>query len=461
MNLSLATSPAARIAGLLLLAGLCSAESCPSDIGDGDQPSEYTVLVSKSSQGGESSGPGGGSLRPSSDEFGAFVAFDSDAVNLVADGNAKRDVFIRERNRSANSTLLVSYRTTDNAQGGEDSQNPSLSADGSTIAFESFARLAVGPQGVSPDGPLIFVHTWAPPALTRLVVTTSLPLPPIPTDPPSYLRNPSLSGDGRYVAFESNVANLNQVQPPLAPYVWDDIAQVYVADLSANPATITLISRASATPLIGGNNNSRNPKISRDGSVVAFDSDATDLQAGLPGTRHVFVGFTAGGPCVCVSLRDDDNPVTQFSFSPSISYDGNLVAFVTNDAVIAPTQSIALRDRTALTTIVLSQAGINDYVQSPTAPALAGNGSAAVFLGSPVTSLAGLPSGFTQVWAWSPGVGVRMVSTHLTGNLAADECEFPAISGDGLWAFWSTAAANLVSSDLNGQNDIFTRGPLQ
>ena len=60
MNRSVVASPGTRLLGLLLLAGLTSAESCPSDIGDGDQPSEYTVLVSKSSQGGSASGPGGG-----------------------------------------------------------------------------------------------------------------------------------------------------------------------------------------------------------------------------------------------------------------------------------------------------------------------------------------------------------------------------------------------------------------
>jgi hypothetical protein len=182
-------------------------------------------------------------------------------------------------------------------------------------------------------------------------------------------------------------------------------------------------------------------------------------------TQQVFVGFRSGADCELVSMQDDETPAVAECSSPSISYDGNLVAFVASDGSgLGPTQVIALRNRSGQTTQILSQVNVGEFVGSPSAPALAGSGSAAVFLGDQHTVLVppGIPSpGFRQAWAWTPAGGVRVVSTHLTGNFAADHCDWPAISGDGLWAFWSTAAANLVNSDLNGQRDIFTHGPLR
>jgi hypothetical protein len=442
----------ARLAALLLAAALCTGESCPTDIGKGDSPGLYTILVSIAADGSASGGFGFGSHNPSASEFGDIVAFDSDAVNLAADGNGERDVFVRDRSSTFFSTALVSLNTdAGGLQGAERSENPSLSADGLVVAFESEARLAVGPQG-SAGLPLLFVHDrflWE----TRLVLATS---PPVG----GYLRNASVSGDGQFVAFQSNISNLAQAQPPIVPYVAGVLDQIFVADMSFNPPAITLISHAAGFPATPGNNNSRFPKITRDGSAVVFESDASDL-AGATGTRQVFMGFLSGADCEIVSLHDDDTPATAFCTFPSVSYDGNLVVFRASDAGFLPGGSpcIALRNRGAASTTVLSTLPPTAlFVTSPSLPAISGNGATVAFLGDedPVNG-----AGFTQVWVWTAAGGTRIASRHRTGLAADDYCDRPAVSGDGRWVFWHTTAANLVTSDFNGLSDIFTRGPVQ
>src|SRR6056297_342788 len=128
---------------------------------------------------------------------GNFVAFRSKASNLVAaDGNARWDIFVRDR--SAGTTERVSVSST-GAEGNNNSMEASISDDGRFVAFRSLASNLVA--GDDNDRADIFVHDRTSGA-TALVSRT-------PNEAANgSSANPAISGDGNWIAFESDATNL-------------------------------------------------------------------------------------------------------------------------------------------------------------------------------------------------------------------------------------------------------------
>ena len=212
---------------------------------------------------------------------GRFVAFESGADNLVGahnDGNHFFDVFRRDRLNGV--TVMISVSSS-NAQGNGHSLFPSISADGESVAFSSDAsNFVISDTNGATD---VFVRTPAT-SSTRIVSLSSAQI----------LGNgasgaPSLSADGRYVAFESVAANL-------VPGDTNGVQDVFLRDLL--PGTTERVSLGSSG--VEGDARSSWPSISGDGRFVAFESDATNLVAGdTNGLTDIFVrdrdttGFTS------------------------------------------------------------------------------------------------------------------------------------------------------------------------
>jgi Tol biopolymer transport system component len=137
------------------------------------------------------------SLRPALSADGRFVAFESFAGNLVpGDTNRTNDVFVRDRRTGT--TERVSVRTG-GAQGNNSSTSPALSAGGRFVAFWSSANLVPGDTNSTND---VFVRD------RRTGRTERVSLGPngAQSNGPSY--SPALSAGGRFVAFESEASNL-------------------------------------------------------------------------------------------------------------------------------------------------------------------------------------------------------------------------------------------------------------
>lgn len=148
-------------------------------------------------------GPGGargnsGSYAPSVSASGRFVAFESFAGTLVAgDTNGMTDVFLRDRQAGATHRLSLG---PSGRQGNADSENPAVSADGRFVAFQSLAsNLVPGDTNGVTD---IFVRDRQT-STTRRV---SLGPGGVQAIGDSYFA--SISGDGRFIAFESLASNL-------------------------------------------------------------------------------------------------------------------------------------------------------------------------------------------------------------------------------------------------------------
>jgi len=349
-------------------------------------------------------------------------------------------------------TVLVSAGK--DGKGGEgNSLEPAISGDGHFVAFASRAKnLSPGAKNGKRQ---IFVKDVA----TGAVALASRADGPAGPAGDSDSFDPSISADGRYVAFASAAGNI----APDAPASID----VFVRDLTAG--TTTLVSRASGPAGAAGDNGSTDPSISADGRHVAFVSSADNLTAD-----------DAKGAQTDVFVRDLDTSVTElvsrasgatgaagtdYSFEPSISGDGNRVAF-SSRAQLDPEdfdessfpQDIFVRDRAAAVTVLVSRAsgptGKPSDVES-SSPAISADGTHVAFASD--AKLTGQRGYDRNVFVRDLAAGTtRLVSVGDEGK-AGDAKRLPSISADGRFIAFQTRSDGLSPADADARVDVFVR----
>jgi Tol biopolymer transport system component/putative cell wall-binding protein len=334
-----------------------------------DRQTGTTVLVSVASNGTQGNGP---STFPRISADGAWVAFTSAADNLVADDtNGVPDVFLHEMATGATTRISVA---SDGTEGDDESGYPYVCADGSVVAFSSFAaNLVPGDTNYDSaagiDGEDIFVWVRASGNVERMSVDSSA----VEGNDDSLW--PCLSADGRYVCFNSYSTNLVAGDNNEAP-------DVFVRDRTGGTTERVSVANDGAE----GDDWSDYPSISADGRYVAFDSQAGNLVAGDDNYDwDVFVRDRTGGTTTRVSVSGTGSQGNLNSFWPSISGDGRYVVFESfaTDLVSGATSTqgdVYVRDRTGGTTTRLSvtSAGVQGNDWSGT-PAISADGRYVVF----------------------------------------------------------------------------------
>jgi Tol biopolymer transport system component len=227
-----------------------------------------------------------------------FVAFVSNATNLVAgDSNNVADIFVHDRQTGATTRVSV------NSSGGQangGSSDPVISPDGRYVAFVSNAgNLVIGDTNGKSD---VFVHDRQTGVTARVSVNSS------EEQGNAESINPSISADGRYVAFGSSASNLVTGDT-------NGVSDVFVRDRQTGATTRVSMNNTGTQ----GKNSSGQPSLSADGRYVAFTSEAGNLVPGdSNGTADVFVHDRQAEKTTRVGVDGD---------SPSISGDGRFVAF--------------------------------------------------------------------------------------------------------------------------------------
>lgn len=255
------------------------------------------------------------SFAPAISADGRYVVFESDARNLDgADTNNAPDVFLRDL--QAQTTVRLSLGVGGVESDGA-SRRPAISGDGAFVAFDSSAsNLANGPSAAN-DVYLVEVATGA-------IVRLSRGLGGAAADNPSF--RPSLSQDGRFVAFDSEATNLVAV-PGLAGF-----PQVYLYD--RNVDAVELISAIPTTPLTPANADARSAVVSASGDKIAFWSVATNLEPlDLNNNSDVFVYDRPTRRTSLASVGPGNVGSDANSLYPGLSADGETVvwqSFATN-----------------------------------------------------------------------------------------------------------------------------------
>lgn len=291
-----------------------------------------TERVSVTSDGSEGNGL---SYRPVLSRDGRFVVFWSYADNLVAnDTNDGLDVFVRDR--ATGTTERVSVSSTGEQTGeGRESYLGDISADGRFVAFASNATNLVpgdtneGSEGY-PDTD-VFVRDRVAGTTERINVSTS------GAQADGYSHFPSISADGRFVAFTSTAGNLVPGGPNIqcAPFPFCSREQeVYVRD-----RLLGITERVSDGP--DGQRPNANcgrfvsPEISADGRFVVFRCEATNYVPGRNG--GVFVKDLATGELTVADVASDGSYGEYFARTGlGISGDGRFVAFASWASNLVP-----------------------------------------------------------------------------------------------------------------------------
>ncbi|HUV95170.1 MAG TPA: peptidoglycan DD-metalloendopeptidase family protein [Anaerolineae bacterium] len=407
-------------------------------------------LASDGTQGNDTSGffhaADGVPITPD----GRFVAFASKASNLVAgDTNGRIDVFVHDLLTEVTERVSISSA---GMQGNSDSYQPSISADGHYVAFASIStNLVITDASMNAD---VFIHDRQ----THQTMLVSIAWDG--TQPNGDSNSPTISADGRYVAFFSISSNLVR---PSKPYPQD----VFVRDLWTGRTEMVSVSTEGQY----GNSSSGLPAISADGRYIAFESGATNLVSNdTNGVGDVFVRDRVTGVTERVSIASDGMQGNESSEHPSISADGRVVAFRSRASNLVGgdtnnTWDVFVHDRQTHQTIRVSVA--SDGMQGnglSTWPSISPDGRYVGF-GSLASNLV---SGDANNHCGNGTDNCQDVFVHATVagqtirvSIASDGTEgnsssfLPSLSTGARYAAFVSYANNLVPGDTNGASDVF------
>ena len=228
-----------------------------------DLKTKRTILVSRQSAAEGGAGANFASGGAAVSATGRSVAFHSYATNLSRAANKKYlNVFVRDLKTKR--TILVSRQSAAGGAGANHHSNdPAVSADGRYVAFDSFAsNLSRHDKGFND----VFLRDLQ---TERTVLVSRLSAVDGGAGATGDSYRPSVSGDGRYVAFKSSAKDLSGADA-------DDVDDVFVRDMKTD--TTVLVSRQSAAEGgAGANFDSYYPAVSADGRYIGFSRYASNL----------------------------------------------------------------------------------------------------------------------------------------------------------------------------------------
>jgi len=261
-----------------------------------------TTRISVASDGTQANNSSSSYISISAD--GCYVVFSSDASNLVsADTNEHADLFLHDMKTGETKRISVANDGTERNAGFYFS---AISADGRYVAFLSEFDLTTSNTTTAY---CVMMYDNQTGTVKKIVQCNNSSM---------YAGQAiSISGDGRYIAFQSDATDLITGDTN----GWSDI---YVCDTQSN--TIKRISVASDGTQ--GDNSSYSPVISSDGQYVIYNSQATNLVTGdTNGSSDVFVYNMQTGKTERVSISSDGTQGDSNSMYQSISGDGRYIAF--------------------------------------------------------------------------------------------------------------------------------------
>ncbi len=315
---------------------------------------------------------------------GRFVVFMSESSNLdPLDFNGQRDIFLYDH-QAGTSELVSRSFSADSAAGS--SESPSITADGSQVCFWSSGtnivfgdtngvgdifvwnrstgisqRISIDPSGgqnsapsrsphiarqgryvtfEGPDGDLVFVDSnGGDDVFVKDMLTGAVERAQRAIQLDGNSRRPQISGDGRYIVFESTstIAVNGDSNGLQDVFLWDAFA-----------GDLTRVSESTAGAQANGI--SFDPRISADGQWIAYESTASNLIVGdTNGLTDVFVTNRIFGATTRASLNGSGFQVASPTFGPELSGNGRFVGFL-GTAAYAPGDTnqefdVYLRDR--------------------------------------------------------------------------------------------------------------------
>ena len=366
-----------------------------------------------------------GSLSPAISTDGRFVAFYSDASNLVDGTNSTFGIFVHDRDTGMTERVDIFY-----------GERPSISSDGRIVAFETQIALIPDDTNVEDD---IYVHDRN----TRITERASVSSTGEQANGSSH--RPSISADGRYVAFES---------------AFNDVGGIFVHDRNTGTTELVSVSPAGNPGFPSGSNR---PSISADGRFVTFDSGAHNFAPDdTNGRTDIFVHDRYTRVTERVSVSSTGVQANHHSTHSTISASGRFVTFVSyaSNLVAGDTNNygdIFVHDRDTGTTerVSVSSAGNQGFFH-PSQPSISADGRFVTFYSEADRLVAGDTNFKYDVFIHDRDTAVtERVSVSAISAQANGDSINASISADGRFVTFASLANNLVASDTNDTGDVF------
>jgi putative cell wall-binding protein/Tol biopolymer transport system component len=364
-----------------------------------DRTTQSTQLVSSSPTGEAGDAK---AFHSAVSAEGRYVAFASEATNLTSMPVPSSESQVYVRDVVTGSVVLASMNSARTGGANDSSYDPSISADGRYVAFTSFATDL--PAGVPLDGHTqVYLHDMMT-GSTQLVSRNA---------PGTAAGNYNsfaarLSGDGSHMAFSSVSTNI-------LPGTSVDVVQVLGAEVQSGAMAVVRVlstrDSALASPGQIGNADSRDPTLSYDGKVVAFSSSSTNLTGDAVSGAYsqIFLHSVDSGRTWLVSVASDGvSGGNANSRRPALSSDGRRIAYDSKARNLSPASASTIDEQV--------------YVRD-------------------MSSLAS-----------------QLVSVNVGGDGAANGLSLEAaISGDGNKVAFRSQATDVVRADVRGSSQVYWR----
>lgn len=261
-----------------------------------------------------------------------------------------------------------------------------------------------------------------------------------------------ISADGRYVVFASYASNLVDGDT-------NNYKDIFIRDRVDGTTTRVSVATGGAQ----GNGNSDAPRISADGTLIVFESLATNLVASDTNAKSdLFLRDWVNDTTTRISVATAGTQANDHSFYPDISSDGRYVVFqsAASNLVASDTNNVRdifIRDTVGDTTERVSvdtaeAEADNDSMQ----PAVSQDGRFVAFTSMATNLVAGDNNGVTDIFLRDRTLTTTIrVSVDSVGVEADAGSAFPAIDDDGSYIAYESVATNLVQNDTNNMRDIF------